>query len=207
MITFWRAIGGSLSLIFTVIRILFLLLLFLAESLGTHRLVGSDPKNYPSPPEYSKELSSIRPAVISEEMGAHDLASSWCSAYRMTDPGRLAALETQEMEIVDRFGDWHQLIGPKARERFWADGLDVMARRDFRPECTVQHVRLIGSNAATAQVRVSYDEGIVLKGGERIPPFSEIHTLLLVRIEGTWLISAQDIVQRGAPSVTSTYTR
>lgn len=45
----------------------------------------------------------------------------------------------------------------------------------------------------------SYAEGIVLKGGERILPFSEIHTLILVRAKGGWLFSAQDIVRRNCP--------
>lgn len=45
----------------------------------------------------------------------------------------------------------------------------------------------------------SYAEGIALKGGERILPFSEIHTLILVRAKGGWLFSAQDIVRRNRP--------
>jgi hypothetical protein len=110
----------------------------------------------------------------------------------------LAALETQELEIVDRFGDWHHLIGIKAREHFWEDGFDMTSRKHFRPECTVQHVRLIGRNVAIGQVTVSFDDGIVLKDGGRIPPFSEIHTFVLVRVEGTWRISVQDIVQQNS---------
>jgi hypothetical protein len=51
---------------------------------------------------------------------------------------------------------------------------------------------------AIVQVTVSFDDGIVLKDGDRIPPFAEIHTLVLVRVEGTWLISAQDIVQQNS---------
>jgi hypothetical protein len=48
-------------------------------------------------------------------------------------------------------------------------------------------------NTAIVQVAVSYDNGIALEGGERIPPFSEIHRLALVKVEGTWRISAQDV--------------
>ena len=105
-------------------------------------------------------------------------------------------METRQKEIVDRFGDWHLLIGDKARKQFWEDGFDVTSRKDFRPSCSVQHVRLIGLNIAIAQVTVSYNEGITLTGGERIPPFSEIHSLVLVKADETWLISAQDVVQQ-----------
>ena len=40
---------------------------------------------------------------------------------------------------------------------------------------------------------VSYYDGIALEDGDRIPPFSEIHRLALVKVEGTWRVSAQDI--------------
>jgi hypothetical protein len=185
-------------LIFTFIRILFLLIHFLVENRGTNNLVGSDPNTNSSPPEHVEMLSPTRVAAKPGETAAHDLASSWCSAYRSSDPGRLAALETREMEIVDRFGDWHDLLGLNAREQFWKEGFEITSRKDFRPECSVLHVRLIGLTAAIAQVKVSYNGGIGLKDGDRIPPFSEIHTLVLVKVEGTWLISGQEIVQQNS---------
>lgn len=182
-------------MIFTFIRILFLLVLFLVASQGMS-LVGSDPNDHSSPSEHANALSHARVSAIPGETAAHNVASSWCSAYRSSDPKRLAALETREKEIVDRFGDWHHLIGLKAREQFWKDGFDMTSREDFLPECSVQHVRLIGLNTAIAQVTVSYHAGIALKGGDRVPPISEIHTLVLVKVEGRWLISAQNIVQQ-----------
>lgn len=100
------------------------------------------------------------------------------------------------MEIVDRFGDWHHLIGLKAREQFWKDGFDMIRSKDFHPECTIEHVRLIRLDIAIVQARVSYDHGISLKGGDRIPPFSEIHTFVVMNIDEIWLISVQDIVQQ-----------
>jgi hypothetical protein len=47
-------------------------------------------------------------------------------------------------------------------------------------------------------VKVSYKGGIALKDGDRVPPFSEIHTLVLVKADGTWLISGQEIVQQNS---------
>ena len=137
-------------------------------------------------------------AANAPEKAVHDLASFWCSAYRNSDPARLAALETREIEIVDRFGEWHHLIRLRARVHFWEDGFDVVDRRDFRPACAVDHVRLIGLNGAVVQVKVSYDEGIALKNGDRIPRFSEIHSLVLVKVQGTWLITTQNIAQQNS---------
>jgi len=91
---------------------------------------------------------------------------------------------------------WHDLIGLKAREHFWADGFAMIRQEEFSPQCTVQHFRLTRWNAGIAQVTVFYNEGIALEGGERIPPFSEIHTFLLERVKSGWLISAEDIVQQ-----------
>ena len=184
-------------MIFTFIRLLFLLVHFLLAYQGTSR-VGPDPNRRSSPLEYPNTLSQSHTGVatVPGETAVHDLASSWCSAYGSFDAERLAALESREMEVVDRFGGWHHPIGLEAREQFWKDGIYMTSRKDFHPECTVQHVRLIGSNAAIVQVTVSYDEGIALKGGDRIAPFSEIHTLFLAKAEGRWLISAQDVVQQ-----------
>ena len=72
--------------------------------------------------------------------------------------------------------------------------------KGFQPECTVQDVRLIGMNTAIVQVAVSYDEGIALEDGDHIPPFSEIHRLALVKVEGAWRISPQGMAQRNPKS-------
>jgi hypothetical protein len=101
-----------------------------------------------------------------------------------------------EVEIVDRFGDWHQLTGLKDRQRFWGEGFDMIRMKDFYPECAIEHARLIRLDIAIVQARVSYDRGIRLKGGGRIPPFSEIHTFVVMKIDDSWLISAQDVVQQ-----------
>src|SRR6516162_6900655 len=102
-------------------------------------------------PEYLSALSHTGAATIPGETAVHDLASSWCSAYRSSDPERLAAMETRETEIVDRFGEWHHVIGLKARVHFWDDGFGVVRRKDFRPACTVEHVRRIGRSKHSSQ--------------------------------------------------------
>jgi len=187
-----------MSEVFTFMRILFLVVDFLAANGGTQSPVEWRANTRSLLPEQSTALLHTKVAVIASEKAVHDLASSWCSAYRSSDPERLAAMETREIEIVDRFGDWHHLIGLKARMHFWEDGFGVVSRKDFRPACTVEHVRLIGLKVAVVQMKVSYDEGIALKNGDRIPRFSEIHTSVFVKVQGTWLITAQDIVQQNS---------
>lgn len=72
----------------------------------------------------------------------------------------------------------------------------MTSRKGFHPECTIRDVRLIGRNTAIVRVAVSYNDGIALEGGDRIPPFSEIHKLALVKVEGAWRVSAPDAAQR-----------
>ena len=180
------------------IRILPFVILFLVTGQGASILAKPDLNKHSSLAQQAKTSSHTRFATIPGEKGAYDLVSSWCSAYRESNAKRLAALETAEIEIVDRFGDWHHLIGAKTRQRFWRDGFDMIRPEHFQPKCTVQHVHLIRQNTAIAQVTVHYDEGIALKGGDCIAPFSEIHTFVLVMAEGNWLISAQNIVQQNS---------
>jgi ketosteroid isomerase-like protein len=179
------------------IRILSFVILFLVTGQGTSILARPDSSKHSSLAQQAQTSSHTRLAAIPVEKGAQDLVSSWCSAYRQSDPERLAALQTGEIEIVDRFGDWHRLIGQKSQERFWRDGFDMIRREEFRPECTVQHARLIRSDVAIVQATVSYIQGIALKG-DRIRPFSETHTFVLVMAKGYWLISAQNIVQQNS---------
>lgn len=120
-----------MSGIFTFMRILFLVVDFLAAHGGTRNAVESSANTGSLPLEHWTALPHTKVAANAPEKAVHELASSWCSAYRSSDPERLAALETREIEIVDRFGEWHHLIGLKARVHFWEDGFDVVSRRDF----------------------------------------------------------------------------
>jgi len=96
------------------------------------------------------------------------------------------------MEIVDRFGDWHDLLGLKIREQFWKEGFEITSRKDFCPECSVLHVRLIGLATAIAQV----------KGGNRVErwhPHSVIFGNSLTWImEGLPVIRAESAIWSAA---------
>jgi ketosteroid isomerase-like protein len=164
-------------------------------SQGTSRLPDANKSNQMPLGKPGKTRSHTSLATAPEEKDARDLIKSWCSAYGQSDSERLAALEMNEVEIVDRFGDWHHLTGLRDRKDFWREGFDMVLTSGFRPECTIEHVRLIRMDVAIVQARITYDQGIRLKGGDSIPSFSEIHTFVLMESDEAWLISAQDIVQ------------
>lgn len=186
----WRSVSSS------SIGFLLLATQLWAATQGRGRFPDPNESSDPSLAMQSRVQRESSFASTSEEKGARDLVKSWCSAYGQSDPERLAALETTEVEIVDRFGDWHHLTGLKDRERFWREGFDMIRKKNFHPGCIIEHVRLIRFDVVIVQVKVFYDQGIRLMGSDRIPPFSEIHTFVLMKGDRAWLISVQDIVQR-----------
>jgi hypothetical protein len=134
-----------------------------------------------------------------EERRGLQLIKRWCSAYAQLNPARIAELQAPEVEIVDRFGGFHRLSARKEQERFWAAGFDIIQAGEFHPQCEALDVVFINSNTAVVHTKVSYPHGIRLKGGERIPPYSEIHTFVIAEREGPWLISGHSVTKQVLP--------
>jgi hypothetical protein len=131
-----------------------------------------------------------------EEKPLRELMGDWCSAYSDLNPKQMAALETAGVEVVDGFGDPHYFLSRNDRERFWADGFEMIEAQEFHPQCVFQHICLPHPGVAIVQATVSYPHGIKLKGGERIPPYSEIHTFVVAKNEKTWLIAAHNFTRQ-----------
>jgi hypothetical protein len=68
----------------------------------------------------------------------------------------MAALETAGVEVVDGFGDPHYFLSRNDRERFWADGFEMIEAQEFHPQCVFQHIRLLHPGVAIVQATVSY---------------------------------------------------
>jgi len=141
--------------------------------------------------------SSLGSAI--EERRALQLITSWCSAYAQHNPARIAELQAPEVEIVDRFGGFHHLSARTDQEHFWAEGFDIIQTGQFHPQCEVVDVVFINPDSAVVHTKVSYPHGIRLKGGERIPPYSEIHTFIIAGNEGHWLISGHNVTNQVLP--------
>jgi hypothetical protein len=140
-----------------------------------------------------------------EEKPPRELTGAWCLAYSERNPQQMVALETEGAEVVDVFGDPRYFLSRNDRERFWADGFEMIEAQGFHPQCVFQHVRLLHPGVAIVDATVAYPHGIRLKGGERIPPYSEIHTFVVIKNEETWLIAAHNFTRQVLPT-TSTGT-
>jgi ketosteroid isomerase-like protein len=168
----------------------------------------SDPSNHTSaasssnedaerPPDWqSGGLSPTSPVSKSAVRPVRELIERWCAAYGDLDEKKLAALESPNIEVVDRFGALHVAKQRPDEERFWAEGFEMIHRKDFHPVCTIEEIRSTRPDVMIVHAEISYSGGIPLKGGECIPPFSEIHTFLVSKDEAVWQIAVHDITTR-----------
>jgi ketosteroid isomerase-like protein len=148
------------------------------------------------PDRQSGGLSTTNPVSKSAVRPVRELIERWCAAYGDLDEKKLAALESPNIEVVDRFGELHVAKQRPDEERFWAEGFEMIHRKDFHPVCTIEEIRSTRPDVMIVHAEISYSGGIPLKGGEFIPPFSEIHTFLVSKDEAVWQIAAHDITTR-----------
>jgi hypothetical protein len=141
-------------------------------------------------------LSTTNPVSKSAVRPVRELIERWCAAYGDLDEKKLAALESPNIEIVDRFGELHVAKQRTDEEHFWSEGFEMIRRNDFHPVCAIEEIRATHPDVVIVHADISYSGGIPLKGGDFIPPFSEIHTFLVSRDEAVWRIAEHDITTR-----------
>jgi hypothetical protein len=154
---------------------------------------GSNEDAERPPDRQSGGLSTTNPVTVRP---VRELIERWCTAYGDLDEKKLAALESPSIEVVDRFGELHVAKQRPDEERFWAEGFEMIYGNDFHPVCTIEEIRATRPDVMIVHAEISYSRGISLKGGEFIPPFSEIHTFLVSKDEAVWRIAAHDITMR-----------
>jgi hypothetical protein len=141
-------------------------------------------------------LSTTNPVEKSLASSARGLIERWCAAYSHLDEKELAALESPNIEIVDRFGELHVAKQQTDEEHFWSEGFEMIRRKDFHPVCAIEEIRAIPPDVVIVHADITYPGGIPLKGGDFIPAFSEIHTFIVSRHDAVWRIAEHDITRR-----------
>ena len=157
------------------------------------------------------KLGLISPVVISlvalasdqrpsskpkEENVVRSLISRWIEAYKALDAKRLAALETPDVQVVDRFGVLHVSSGRSDNEKLWSDSFEVVARNAEPPIITIEGIRFLRPDLALVQASWRFTDGILLVDGDRIPPFSETDTFVVMKSQGVWLIAAHNMQEK-----------
>jgi len=165
---------------------------------------GSHASALISPNEYAQralaaqtgEPSNTNPGAQNLESPARALIERWCAAYSRLDEKALAALESPNIETVDRFGELHLATQRTDEEYFWSEGFEMIRREDFHPLCDIEQARSTRPDVAVVHAQIAYPGGIPLQGGDFIPAFSEIHTFVVLREETIWRIAVHDITRR-----------
>ena len=138
----------------------------------------------------------LRSSKATEDRAVRALISEWVEAYRNLDAKRLAAHETPAVEVVDRFG---QLRLPSARsenEKLWSDAFEAISRKSAPPTVTIDHIEFLRPEIALVQVSWQFSEGILFDDGARIPPFSEVDTYVVTKMQGVWLVAAHNMQEK-----------
>jgi hypothetical protein len=142
------------------------------------------------------EPSTTKPVAQNLGAPARALIERWCAAYRRLDEKELAALESPNIETVDRFGELHVAKQRTDEEQFWSEGFEMIRREDFHPVCAIEELRATRPDAVIVHADITYPGGIALQGGDFIPAFSEIHTFIVLQEETVWRIAEHDITRR-----------
>ena len=135
-------------------------------------------------------------SMASEENAIRRLISRWVEAYQALDAKRLAALETPDVEIADRFGELHLPSGRNENEKLWSDAFEIVSRNALLPTVTIDRIRFLRPDVAVVQVSWRFTEGILLVDGDRIPPFSQIDTFFVIKSQGVWLVAAHNVQEQ-----------
>ena len=134
--------------------------------------------------------------MAGEQRAVRTLISRWVEAYRELDARRLAALETPDVVIVDRFGEVHLPHGRREAEKLWSDAFETVSTNTPPITVTIDHIQFIRPDAAVVQVSWRFAEGILLTDGERIPPYSQVDTYVLIKRKNVWLVAAHNMQEK-----------
>jgi hypothetical protein len=140
--------------------------------------------------------SKTKPVAQSLASPARGLIERWCVAYGHLDERELAALESPNIETVDRFGELHVVKQRTDEEHFWSEGFEMIRREDFHPVCAIEEMRATHPEVVIVHAAITYPGGIPSQGSDFIPAFSEIHTFIVSEHDAVWRIAEHDITRR-----------
>lgn len=135
-------------------------------------------------------------SMASDERAIRSLISRWVEAFINLDAERLAALETPDVQAVDRFGMLHLLSGRSENEKLWADSFEAVSRNTAPPVVTIDRIRFLRPDVAVVQASWRFAEGILLVDGERVPPFSQIDTYVVFKSQNSWFVTAHNMQEK-----------
>jgi uncharacterized protein (TIGR02246 family) len=141
------------------------------------------------------QLTAGSSQAVQDEPGVRELMARWNTAYRSLDAKALAALETDDYQMVDRFGEWYDSRGASENERLWNWAFNKVYRGKPGPERKIEDIRFLRPEIAIVAAKGQWGE-ITLEDGTHIPPHGEIDTFVLVKLAGEWKVAQLDIAKQ-----------
>lgn len=134
-----------------------------------------------------------------DDAGVRQFIDRWNSAYTTMNAKDLAALETADYEMIDRFGHWIKSEGPQFNENLWHAAFTEIYRGKPGPPRQIESIRFLAPNIAIVQARANHPDGVTLDDGSKIPPFWEINTYTLVKTDAGWRVALLNIHNQIGP--------
>lgn len=134
-----------------------------------------------------------------DEAGVRQFIDRWNAAYTSMNAKDLAALETADYEMIDRFGHWIKSEGPQFNENLWHAAFTEIYRGKPGPARQIESIRFMSPKIAIVQARANHPDGVTLDDGSKIPPFWEINTYTLVKTEDGWRVALLNIHNQIGP--------
>lgn len=141
------------------------------------------------------QLTAGKSHMVQDEAGVRELMARWNTAYRSLNAKALALLETDDYQMVDRFGEWYDSRGASENERLWDWAFKKIYRGKPGPERKIEKIRFLRPEIAIIAAKAQWGE-ITLDDGGRIPAHGEIDTFVLVKQAGEWKVAQLDIANQ-----------
>ena len=146
-------------------------------------------------------------AASGDEQKIRELIGKWDAAYRAMDGKAIAALETPDFELIDRFGNWTPQTSQAENERMWNWAFANVYQGKPGPKHTIERIRFIHPESAIVLCSAFWAETITLPDGQKIPPHGQTTTFIVVKAKTGWQIAAQTVhnkMQSDAPTTNMT---
>jgi hypothetical protein len=138
-------------------------------------------------------VPALAQSAANDEAGVRQFIARWNVAYTGMNPQDLAALETSDYEMIDRFGHWIKSEGPEFNQNLWKMTFSEIYRGKPGPPRQIESIRFMSPNVAIVQARANHPDGVTLDDGTKIPPFWEINTYTLIKTDAGWRVALLNI--------------
>ena len=128
-----------------------------------------------------------------DEQKVRELIGKWDAAYRAMDGKTIAALETPDFELVDRFGNWIAQTSREENARMWNWTFKNIYQGRPGPKHAIERVRFVTADSAVVVCSAFWAEVITLPDGQKIPPHGQTTTFTVIKTKEGWQIAAQTV--------------